>query len=854
MPPKHNVVRWFPVLATIAAAACGGSDLTLPNEGLAAKIVVVKGDAQSATVSSVLPESLVVRVTDSRDQPVGNQRVDFLVDAGGGAVSPGSTTTGADGIARTLWTLGSTAGPQRVIARATGSNAPANLSVTFNASALTAAPAKLAKSAGDAQTAAAGAFVAIPPAVKVTDAGGNPIQGVLVTFQVSLGGGTVAPTTPVSTNASGVAAATSWKLGTTAGQNQLTATVSATGVAGNPAVFNATGAVGGANRLVFIVQPVNAAVGAPITPALKVQVQDAAGNPVSSATNPITISPGNNPTGAALSGTTTVNAVGGTATFADLSINKPGTGYTLAATSTSGLTGAISTAFDVVNASSTTTISNINPGSTVVGQPYIVTFTVAAAPPASGTPTGVVTVSDGAGATCTAQAPSGSCALTSTSAGAKSVVATYAGDANFAGSASPAQSHAVGPAATTALITPNGVSPEPSFFGQAITVGFSVTVNPPGSGTPVGNVTISYQGAGSCSAPAAAGQCSFTPTETGTRNLRATFAPSTPDWSADQSPNVAHTVNQATTSTAIGSSKNPANAGEQVSFAATVTVAAGAGTPTGTVTFRDGNATFATVTLAGNGTASASQSFTAGQHNITAQYSGDGNFAGSTSAVLQQQIVAVNAAPTAQPDNYSTNEDTPLSVPAPGVLANDTDPDNDPLTAVLGSSPQHAASFAFAANGSFSYTPDPNYNGPDSFTYHASDGTLSSNTVTVSIMVNSVNDAPTFGLAGSNIDVAAGAGAQSVPGWATGISPGPPNEATQSVSFDVSNDTPGAFGLLGIGGQPAIDESGTLTYTPNPLIGSATVTVTVVAHDNAGTANGGDDTSGQQHFTITIGP
>lgn len=848
-------MRWFPVLAAIAAAGCGGSDLTLPNEGVAAKIVVVKGDAQSATVSSVLPESLVVRVTDSRDQPVGNQRVDFLVDAGGGAASPGSTTTGADGLARTLWTLGPSAGPQRVIARATGNNAPANLSVTFNASALTAAPAKLEKSAGDAQTAAAGAFVPIPPAVKVTDAGGNPIQGVLVTFQVSLGGGTVAPTTPVSTNATGVAAATSWKLGATAGHNQLTATVAATGVAGNPAVFNATGAVGGANRLVFIVQPVNAAVGAPITPALEVQVQDAAGNPVSSATNPITISPGNNPTGAALSGTTTVNAVGGTATFADLSINKPGTGYTLAATSTSGLTGAISTAFDVVNASSTTAITNISPGSTVVGQPYIVTFTVAAAPPASGTPTGAVAVSDGAGATCTAQAPSGSCALTSTSAGAKSVVATYAGDANFAGSASPAQSHAVGPAATTALITPNGVSPEPSFFGQAVTVGFSVTVNPPGSGTPIGNVTISYQGAGSCLAPVAAGQCSFTPTQTGTRNLRASFAPATTDWSADQSPNVSHTVNQATTSTAIGSSKNPANAGEQVSFSATVTVTAGAGTPTGTVTFRDGNTTFATAPLAGNGTASASQSFAAGQHNITAQYSGDGNFAGSTSGVLQLQIAAVNAAPIAQPDNYSTNEDTPLSVSsALGVLGNDTDPDSDPLTAVLDGGPQHAASFNLSANGSFSYTPDANFNGSDSFTYHASDGALSSNTVTVTISVNPVNDAPSFSLAGSNINVAAGAGAQSVPNWATNISAGPPNEATQSVSFDVSNDTPGAFGLLGIGGQPAIDESGTLTYTPNSLIGSATVTVTVVAHDNGGTANGGVDTSGQQQFTITIGP
>jgi len=844
-------LRCFSALVVIAAAGCGGSDLTLPSEGLAAKIVVAKGDAQSATVSSVLPESLVVRVLDSRDRPVGNQRVDFTVDVGGGSVSPASTTTGADGFAGTSWKLGSAAGAQRVTARATGNGAPADLTVSFTASALTAAPAKLEKVAGDGQTAAAGNFVQTPPAVKVTDAGGNPIQGVLVTFQVSLGGGTVAPTTAVSTDANGVAAATSWRLGSTAGQNQLTATVSAAGVSGNPAVFNATGAVGGANRLVFMVQPVNAAVGAPITPAVKVQVQDAAGNPVTSATNPISISLDNNPTGAALGGTTTVNAVAGTATFANLSINKPGTGYTLAATSTSGLTGAISTAFDVVNASSTTVITNISPNSSVVGQPYIVTFTVAAAPPASGTPTGTVTVTDGAGASCTAQAPSGSCALTSTSAGSKSVVATYAGDGNFAGSASPAHSHSVGPAATTALIT--NVSPEPSAFGAPVTVSFTVTVNPPGAGTPVGNVTVSYQSAGSClPQPVSAGQCTFVPTATGTRNLRALFTPSTGDWTSDQSPNVAHTVTDGATSTAVSSNKNPANAGELVTFTATVTVTAGAGTPTGTVTFRDGATTFGSAALTGNGTAMAStSSLAAGSHNITAQYSGDANFGGSTSAVLVQQIAAVNAAPTASPDNYSTNEDTPLAVAAPGVLANDNDPDNDPLTAVLASNPQHAASFSCSSNGSFSYTPEANFNGQDSFTYHANDGTLNSANVTVTITVNPVNDPPSFSLSGSNVTVAAGAGAQAFDNWATNISAGPPNEASQSVSFNVSNDNPSAFG---IGGQPDIDSSGRLTFNPSPLAGGTTVTVTVVAQDNGGTANGGQDASAPQQFTITINP
>jgi len=831
-----------PLLAT--AAGCGGSDLTLPSESVAAKIAITQGNGQNALVSSPLPERLLVKVTDSRGLPVPDQPVNFTVATGGGNVSPASATTGADGQAGSNWTLGPAAGAQTVTAAAVGNGAPANVTVTFSASALTAAPARLTKVAGDGQTAAAGANVATPPSVKVTDGGGNPIQGVLVTFTVTGGGGTVVPTAPVATGANGIAAVTSWQLGPVAGANQLTATVSGTSVAGSPAVFSATGTVGSANRLAFTVQPVNAAVGAPITPAVEVQIQDAGGNPVISATNPITISLGTNPTSAALAGTTTVNAVAGIATFSNLNINKPGTGYTLTATSTSGLTGTTSTPFDVVNASSTTTITNISPHTTVVGQPYTVTFTVAAMAPASGTPTGTVTVSDGTSGSCTGAAPSGNCLLTSASAGAKSVVATYAGDGNFAGSASPAVTHQVEAAATTALITN---APASSFFGQPITVQFSVTVNPPGEGTPVGNVTVTYQNAGSCTAPVSAGQCSFTPTATGTRNLRAVFIPTTPDFGGDQSPNVSLTVNDATTTTAVSSSKNPANAGESITFTATVTVTNGLGTPTGNVVFRDGSDGFATVPLGAGGSAAATSSFNAGQHSITAQYVGDGNFAGSTSAALVQVVNAVNAPPVAGADAYSTNEDTPLNVSAPGVLANDHDPENAPLSAHLVTGPTNAASFVLNSDGSFTYTPAANFNGQDSFTYSASDGALSSAPATVTLMVKPVNDPPSFSLAGTNIPVGASDGPQSVSNWVTGISAGPADESGQTVSFEVSNDTPAAFV-----DQPAIDANGTLTFTPSSTAGGTTATVTVVAKDNGGTANGGVDMSGPQSFTITI--
>jgi len=92
---------------------------------------------------------------------------------------------------------------------------------------------------GDGQSATAGSAVGIAPSVRVTDANGDPVAGVSVTFAVASGAGTVDPTTAVITGADGVAAVTSWTLGATAGSNTLTATVS--GLTGSPSTFTATG-------------------------------------------------------------------------------------------------------------------------------------------------------------------------------------------------------------------------------------------------------------------------------------------------------------------------------------------------------------------------------------------------------------------------------------------------------------------------------------------------------------------------------------------------------------------------------------------------------------------------------------
>jgi VCBS repeat-containing protein len=105
-----------------------------------------------------------------------------------------------------------------------------------------------------------------------------------------------------------------------------------------------------------------------------------------------------------------------------------------------------------------------------------------------------------------------------------------------------------------------------------------------------------------------------------------------------------------------------------------------------------------------------------------------------------------NQAPVANNDTYSTNEDTPLTVPELGVLENDSDPDHNPLSAVLVSGPSDGT-LTLNPDGSFTYTPVTNDNGPDSFTYQASDGTAQSNLATVTITVNPVNDAPTVTVA-----------------------------------------------------------------------------------------------------------
>src|SRR5690606_34695737 len=109
------------------------------------------------------------------------------------------------------------------------------------------AATQIALNGGDGQSAPVSTAVAAAPAVLVTDASGNPVGGVSVTFAVTAGGGSLGGSGIVNTNASGIATSPAWTLGATAGTNTLTARRA--GLTGSPVTFNATSAGGAASQI-----------------------------------------------------------------------------------------------------------------------------------------------------------------------------------------------------------------------------------------------------------------------------------------------------------------------------------------------------------------------------------------------------------------------------------------------------------------------------------------------------------------------------------------------------------------------------------------------------------------------------
>ena len=190
----------------------------------------------------------------------------------------------------------------------------------------------------------------------------------------------------------------------------------------------------------------------------------------------------------------------------------------------------------------------------------------------------------------------------------------------------------------------------------------------------------------------------------------------------------------------------------------------------------------------------------AGRDSFT--YKASDGLADSDAATV---TITVDTPPVAGDDGYGTAEDTPLRVPAPGVLANDTDVDGDPLTAALVAGPAHGT-LTLSADGSFAYTPVADFNGSDGFTYKASDGRADSNAATVAITVSEVNDPPTAVADQATL----AANTSTVVDVTANDAPGPANEAGQALSVGSVGQPAHGQAAIVTGGADA----GKVSYTP----------------------------------------
>jgi hypothetical protein len=265
----------------VEASATGlvGSPVTFGatgTAGTAAGLVIAGGDDLTGPMGTTLGTAHEVRVVDANDNPVAGVSVAWAA-LGGGSANPAISVSGADGIASTIRRLGPTAGPQGTTATATIAGAP--VVVTFSITATVGGPSQLSLVSGDGQAGTVGTALPQPLAVLVRDTGGNPVSGVLITWSIVDGGGSLAPTTSL-TDASGVAT-TAWTLGTVTTPTDSTQLARATGV-GSPVNFIATSRAGAVSATQTLVTVDPASVGASRTAPVTVTVtaRDAFANPV----------------------------------------------------------------------------------------------------------------------------------------------------------------------------------------------------------------------------------------------------------------------------------------------------------------------------------------------------------------------------------------------------------------------------------------------------------------------------------------------------------------------------------------------------------------------------------------------
>ncbi|HVP65992.1 MAG TPA: Ig-like domain repeat protein [Anaeromyxobacteraceae bacterium] len=252
-------------------------------------------------------------------------------------------------------------------------------------------------------------------------------------------------------------------------------------------------------------------------------------------------------------------------------------------------------------------------------------------------PTGAVQFTDGSAIIGTGTLAGGSATLTTGAllGGTHSIAANYLGDANYLAGTSPLLSEVVNPATPSGTVS---VSPNPSTYGQGVTIAVTVAGN--SVATPTGTVQFVVDGATVASASLASnGTASYATTALGGgSHVISVVYSGDANYAGLNLVASKQTVNGAATTTTLTSSANPIYEKTALTFSAVVSSAVG--TPSGTVTFLNGTATLGAAALDSTGKATfTTSSLQEGTYSITAAYGGSSNFAASTSAVLTQKVL-----------------------------------------------------------------------------------------------------------------------------------------------------------------------------------------------------------------------
>ncbi|HEV8000773.1 MAG TPA: Ig-like domain repeat protein, partial [Planctomycetaceae bacterium] len=296
-----------------------------------------------------------------------------------------------------------------------------------------------------------------------------------------------------------------------------------------------------------------------------------------------------------------------------------------------------------VNQDTTTATLKSSLATAVVGQNVTFTATVTANSPGSGTPTGTVTFYNGN--TFLGQgtlSSTGKATLTTSSlpAGNDPITVSYAGDSHYQASTSSSPlTQTITQAATRTVVASSNHT---TVLGQSVTFTATVTVRTPGAGTPTGTVLFmdgsTVLGPGTLNG---AGQATYTTSAllAGSHSITAVYQGDS-NFTTSTSAAITQRVLKAGTNATVSSSQTSVPPGTPVTFTATVvSTAAGAGVPTGTVTFYDGSTVLGTMTLNGSGQAMLPKTWTtAGAHKIKVKYSGDANFDPIASAVITETV------------------------------------------------------------------------------------------------------------------------------------------------------------------------------------------------------------------------